>query len=223
MNRKNIAIPLIVLAVALAGALVAYKYKHTQDSKNIVNQVSPGLNASELDQRNKNVEDITKKLEDNSLSKEARYQLELQLGDEYMNLGKLLEARAAYTEASHLIDDNSVVWGDLYRAAYAMRDYDAANKYIQKAIELNPSNGSFWVGRLNLESFNLGAKRERMDALYKEALEKTNSSPQVLTAYAQYLEQLGDKEAAIKEWEMAISVDVSQKAYYQSQIDRLKK
>jgi tetratricopeptide (TPR) repeat protein len=184
MTNKKILV-LILIISALIGGVVWFNNQRTEQQQ-IISHKDPGLTADERKGSETRIADIQNKLRELSQdSKEERFKLYIILGAEQYSLGQLREARESYRQAVRLLPDNPVAWAELYTVENAMQDYESAKKSIERAVNLSPFSAQYWQWRIDIEE-KLGGSRETIEALYKEALQKTNNHADLRAGYERF-------------------------------------
>jgi tetratricopeptide (TPR) repeat protein len=98
----------------------------------------------------------------------------------------------------------------------------AALRYINDAINVDPSELNFWITRIDIERVlyknNLGA----LDATFQLALKKSQNNIDIVTLYARYLSEDMHQYAKAKTyWQKAMALNPGATSIYQSEIDQL--
>jgi tetratricopeptide (TPR) repeat protein len=138
-KRRKLIIYSVFILVFLVALSAIFIFNFNRSS-NLTTFKDPSMTGPELDLRESQVEETRSKL-NGETDRNQRFRLYVQLGDEYrVLLGRLSEARFAYQEAEKIIPDNIVVLESLYRISLDMRDYDSANRYVERLIKIDPLN-----------------------------------------------------------------------------------
>jgi heterodisulfide reductase subunit B len=151
----------------------------------------------------KNVTDEMKKLkgQPDSIDKVV------QLGDLYLEQGDKLKAREAYQEAISKYPKNALGYTRMGVYAYDDADYEVANDYFQKAVDVDKKAVSAWVGLANVYMKKDGTARAI--EMIERALKADSTHPDaVFTAGAIYL-KTGDFYNAQKYLTQAATVEKS--------------
>lgn len=132
-------------------------------------------------------------------------------------------AVTAYTQALS-IKKSDYVYAGLYSTYLARKDYQNAEQALLSAIELDSKSSDYWSWYLVLLQDAMKAPKSKIEAVYNEALNKVldNKKINIVTQYARTLENLGDYNGAIGEWQKAITLNPGMKDVYQKEIDSLK-
>lgn len=112
------------------------------------------------------------------------------------------------------------MWALYTNIYWDMADFPNAREASKKALDLDRENPQSWLAFIELQE---DQSKENLSKLYDQALLKTDYYIDVIVAYAHYLEKVGDKPAAISQWEKAIKTVPTKKAEYEAEIERLKK
>lgn len=135
-------------------------------------------------------------------------------------LGDLASAKEFYLKAVKINRLDPTVLASLFSVYKDMYDYKAARDAVKKSLDINQADWNLWRGRIELEQFHFAANRADLDRLYREALLATNNSINIITVYAKFLEEGGDKTGAFKYWKMA-SESAPDDPLYKEEIRRL--
>lgn len=130
--------------------------------------------------------------------------------------GNLAEATASFSKASELKPDFELACRDLCRVLFMARRLKEAQVVLARGLALNPGYADFhfYQGNLHVEN-----KQSEMAAQsYSEAVALGANYAGVYTALATVLYQLGNKEAALENFQIAQRLDpeVVAEAQYQS-------
>lgn len=110
-------------------------------------------------------------------------------------------------------------------ALYLVGEKDKAFTVIDKAIEVDPTNYLTWRYKIIITKKKLTSSdpsyKTTVSTLYENALAATKNNIELITPYAIFLEEMGDKDGAIRYWKLAIQVNPLAKVSYQEQVDRL--
>lgn len=214
----------IIIVLAIAGIAHYNKIKNNNEKSQsaFITEKDPKLTEEERKIVEDNLADIEKKLEEaKDATDKEKYDFTMQLGFQKNVLGKLAEARDAFLAAVEIQPENYTAPLALFHAYLAMGDNDSALASIKKAIELRSENAELWRQYIMLEKERFGATNEKIQEIYSEALIKTNSSVDIITVYAQFLEEKGDLQGAIEQWKKAIAAYPQSEALYQGEVARL--
>jgi lipoprotein NlpI len=134
----------IILLVILAG--VGYwAYQRANDNRDLVTFNDPGLTNTENDTFNSRISEVEGKLSQSGLSEGDRYKLYLDLGANYVVIGKYAEAKTAFESAAALMPDNVVPFKELLILSGKMNDQKGAQKYYDKLVEIDPVNKEYYT------------------------------------------------------------------------------
>ncbi|MBU3924443.1 hypothetical protein KJ854_00730 [Patescibacteria group bacterium] len=214
----------IVVVVAIAGIAYYNKTENNNEKPQLefITEKDAKLTADERKIAEDRLADIRKKLEEiKDATDQEKYSLTMQLGFQKNVLGKIAEARDAFLAAEKMQPENYTAPLALFHAYLAMGDNDSALASIKKAIDLRSENAELWRQYIMLEKERFSATNEKLQEIYSEALAKTNSSVDIITVYAQFLEEKGDLNKAIEQWQKAIAAYPREEALYQGEITRL--
>lgn len=102
-----------------------------------------------------------------------------------------------------------------------MGDNKGAFIYIDQAIALNPKIPNFWRTKIDIAKVLYRNDTSKIEALYIEAIQKTDNDIDMITSYASYLGQIGKTADAVVYWKKAIEISPDHKDLYQKEIDLL--
>lgn len=137
--------------------------------------------------------------------KENLVQSYLELGDFERSLGYLKEALAAYNN-SLAIQDGAVIRSriaDIYAEA---GDYANAEANYRKSVEINSTSYIYWRKLTEFMYDKLPDRRGELKSIYVEAISKVDrvQKVDVITAYARYLDNMGEYKQSLDQWEEAL-------------------
>ncbi|MEZ4180143.1 MAG: tetratricopeptide repeat protein [Candidatus Doudnabacteria bacterium] len=227
-NKSNWLLLVVLLLVAGAGIFLLYRQRqgseplaHIPSSENTVKEELVNLSAEDRAILEQKV--VTYKEEVNNLkadvSAEDKLSAYMRLASLQNQLGQYSDALATLNKIAQDYQDSAKLWS-LYSNIYdGMRDQNRSIEAIKKAISLEESNPRYWFLYFKIVT---DISTEEREALYQEALTKTENNINIVKSYAEYLESIDNKEAAIATWEQAKQVDPDFANEYQSEIDRLR-
>src|SRR6185503_4071899 len=136
------------------------------------------------------------------------------------SLGRSDEAKQAYAESIRLNPNNAGAYSGLFALQVNTEDFDGAQQSIRKAIELEPTS-TRWKKYIAFSQEQLNASDEAINTLYQDSLRSVKNNKELITSYARFLEEIGNKPAAIEQWKKAIEIDAEHKAKYEAEMTRL--
>lgn len=215
LYRRNLA-KIIVLCVVLAAAAGGYVFwKRAQKDKSPVTAVDPHWNpeaAKVYEEDSQKANEVVRALPPNAPAAE-KFRAYLLQGDQYMLLGKLTEAEAAYMAAEIVESDNPVPSEKLYAVYVQMQSYERAKTAIDTALSINKYSAQDWLASIALRRDFLRASDEEINRLYEDALQKTSNNASVLASYAEWYEKRGIFEVSVAWWRKAVDADPTQQSY----------
>lgn len=225
MSKKTIS---SVITVAILVVLVVLWLKKDQISflnkaPDLVLKADVNLSASDRAFVEKRLAENEAKLAE--LGEKAtlveKVNLNFVISADYRLLGEYGKAKEIL-EASMALEPNNSNAKSTYSSLLAvMGDKKGALDYINQAIELYPKETNYWLWKFELEK-ELGAKGSKLEAMYKDALERTEGDLNIVTVYAKFLENEGRNDEAMVYWEKAIELYPENNGLYQAEIDALK-
>jgi tetratricopeptide (TPR) repeat protein len=217
---------IIIIALILAGAaisaLLVVKHQKNQAQQN--NSPYPATVARNLTAESRQIYQQRLEAAQNQLGElkknnvvEAKdfFTAYMQIGAQYYGLGELAKARDYYQQALAQTPGNYNGWVALYTVTLEQGDNQTAKQAILKAAELKPNDPDIWQKYIIMMQERFGAGKEELAGMYKEALAKTNNHIDMIIAYAQFLEQQGDKQGALEQWQQAVALHPDNSAYQQ--------
>lgn len=127
----------------------------------------------------------------------------LYIGQQYFGLGQISLAETNFNKALSLDPQNQNIFSALSLAQIEEGDYLAARLSLEKSIKLLPSSADTWLRFITLVKDRFPENRQEVDGYYEQALKDTDRHTDILSAYAQYLEAVGDKNKALELWKEA--------------------
>ncbi len=147
-----------------------------------------------------------------------QYRVFTSLAQVKFDLGRNEEAIAALDRIAEEFPDRARIWG-LYGLIYLEEgEVELGLERIRRAIELDGDNEDYWLVYIELNKMQ-GA--ENMDSVYEQALSATENSTDIIAGYALYLEEEGQKDRAIEQWQKAIQEDQENQTRYEQEIQRI--
>jgi tetratricopeptide (TPR) repeat protein len=214
----------IIASIILVLLVISFPYfNRVWSERNFIKEKTVNLS----DEQRKIYEDRLTESEQklkSDLSDDEKYEWFLVQSYQYHGLGKLQDAKNSVLKAIKIHADKYNAYSFYYQIQMDMEDINGARDSIKKAIELDSSQSDLWKKYIQLEKDKFGADTNRLSDLYKEALDKTGENIDMVTAYAQFLESIGNLQGAIDQWEKAkTNYFEDPPPVYQGEIDRLKK
>ncbi len=227
MQKKFIVI-LIIILVILFGIAGWWLNKNQNnktdlginDLKNRVVSLSPDQEKVYFD-RIKTANDYFKTLKPST----PNYQLEqiktrMYLAQQYYGLGQLQESKNMYDLILKSEPKNEQALVGLSLIFIDAGKLEDAIKVLKVATESNPENTDTWLRYIALrQGMNVG--EAEMRTIYENALSKTNRAVDILTKYAQFLEQAGKLEEAKNLWLEAAKIYPEKAGLFEQEAKRL--
>lgn len=212
---------LILALVLIAGGIFYFKKESLNNEKSkFIEYKDLKLTDSEKKLYQETISKLEKELSE-AKDKDDQFRLNMQIGFQNYGLGEYGKARDSYLKSNAIYPQNVAPYAALYEAENAMGDYELAKFYLQKAIELNPSSVQYWRWMIQLRELGFHDTSEQLDKYYKDALEKTGNNVDILSIYAQFLEQKGDLVGAVAQWKKAMQIEPSHSSTFQNEITRI--
>ena len=209
----------ILLVLGIAGFA---GYKNWNSKTSFVKEINTKLSAQDRKIFEDRLADAQNKLKE-AQTNDDKFGWEMQIGYNLQALGTLSEAQAAFEKAIEYNPASPIGYAALFQVQADRGDYDSAKKSIITAISKNPTSPDLWKRRIYFEIEKLHTSNDQISALYSEAVNQTNSNTDILTAYATWLESVGNLQAAKEYWQKAIVANPAGKKIYQGEIARLDK
>ncbi len=215
---KVVGFVLLIVLIAI-GVFVGAKVVLKQRSLVLVKQVLISAEDKKIyeDRIQKRLEGIKTIALGDNLERGNYY---LSIANDQMSLGLLGEAEKSIKEAIKLSPENPA-----FLQAYAtildqMNNSEDALGVIDKALTIRPQVLDYWNLKVTImQHLNTGTKE--IKSVYEEAIQKVDPTINAITAYARYLESIGDTQGAIDQWNAAIIKNADGKSMYQPEITRL--
>lgn len=224
-NYKKIILAAVVIILAIAGIFYYNKIKNRNENAkpNFITEKDPNLTAEERKTAEDRLAAVEEKIKNppEGTAVIEKYGWNLQAGLYKLNLGKFLEAKNYFLTASGLQPDDYTSYMGLYEAYLRMTDYDSARENIKKALALNSGNLNIWQKYIQLEKEKFDPATGQMEQIFSQALKSTRDNIDIITAYAQYLEEKGELKGAMVQWKKAAIINAANKDVYQAEISRL--
>lgn len=153
-----------------------------------------------------------------NVSAEDRYRLHVKLASAKYNLGLYEEAVAVLDKVRDENQNQPALW-QRYALIYRdMGDLVKARENARRAVDLDKTVPQYWITYLEV---SVNESAETLKSSYQEALQSTENNIGLITAYAKFLETIGDESGAIEQWRRAAEVFPAGKADYDAEIARL--
>ncbi len=222
-ERKPI-VSIILLIVVVLFALWGLFRLQRVSNKTSHNQKTEPKQVNLTDEQRQTLETEAARIEEQisklpaNASAEDRYKLYVKLASAKSSLGLYDEALAALDKVKEDNQNQPALW-QRYAVIYRdMGDLDKARENAKRALDLDKTVPQYWLTYIETSA---NQSTDTIKGYYNDALQNTESNVSIVTAYALYLEKIGDKQAAIAQWQKAIEVYPPGKADYEAQIARL--
>ena len=197
----------IVLILAIIIGIMAYFVKPNTGmaptSNTVINwQVERKDMPDEIRQK---YEDKKKEFQE-KIANKADLQLNyFELGNIERNLGNLKAAVDAYNN-SIVIQDGALVRNNIADTYAEAGDFVNAELNYRKAIEINPSNTIYWRKLAEFIYDKIPERRAEIKSIYLDAADKVEDTQKIniITAYARYLDNMGDYKESLRQWQQAL-------------------
>jgi tetratricopeptide (TPR) repeat protein len=213
-----------IIAAILITAGIKYALDRSQEKAQIITQVDPNLSAEAkklYEQRRDDAKKLVSEINDQT-SADEKFNRYIALANAEFSLGNYSESKKWFLEALAVNPKHEGIWHTYSSLLAAMKDYRGALGAVDKAISLKADNSDYWKWKIELLK-KYDYDNEEINDLYTEALQKTDNSINIITAYAVFLEEIGDLQGAKSYWEKAIDVNGANRSQYQAEIARLEK
>jgi tetratricopeptide (TPR) repeat protein len=135
------------LAIVAAVAIGIYAFMERGSDINVIKSTDPKLTQSEKETTNQRLTSFQEQL-DKASTTEDKFKANMSIAAEYRLLGEYQKSKDALLASSKLIPDNVTPYNDLYQLADLMHDKDSAVKYLNKLIEINPTNKAVYESEI---------------------------------------------------------------------------
>ena len=140
-NKWLIAGGSVVIILLLI--LGAWLYQR-DDRGDLVLQEDPGLTTEESEFYTSRIAQLEQNFQ-NDLTDQEKFETHLSVGANYVLVGEYAKARQSFEEASKLMPDNVVPLKELLIISGKMNDREAAEKYSNRLIEIDPVNKELYI------------------------------------------------------------------------------
>lgn len=220
MNTK-VKLGLVAAAIIVLLVAIFFGMNFSTQQDNFIKEKDPQLTQEERKIYEDRLAEANEALKNQNLDNDERYNWVMFKGFQLHGLGKLEDALKQFIEASKLKPEDSTAQVSLYTVYLDMQDNESARESIKKAIELKPTDPDIWKKYILLEKERFNASNELLTNLYSEALSKTNNHVDIITAYATFLEEIGNLQAAKEYWQKAVEANPGRRSLYEEEIKRL--
>ncbi len=207
----------IILFLGVIGFAV---YSAQNYSASFVKEINPNLTDEERLTYENRLDDIDNSLSED-VSKEEQYSLLMQKGFNLYGLGKFAQSADALQQAINLQPEVAGAYVALSQTQSSMNDIKKAKDSIKKALKINPADPNIWKRYIQLEIDKFDISNDQVSALYSEAVNKTSYHVDVISAYASWLEEVGNYQASKEYWQKAIEINPDGKEIYEREIKNL--
>jgi tetratricopeptide (TPR) repeat protein len=145
MEKKKWLIPAGVVALVLLIGLGTWAYQNKNEKKNLLLHEDRGLTDEEKTFFNGRIAQLEENFAKKDISEEDKFETYLSVGANYVLIGEYAKAKQSFEEASKLMPDNVVPYKELLILAGKMGDREAAEKYSNKLIEIDPANKDLYL------------------------------------------------------------------------------
>jgi len=207
MNKKSIT----VLAVVLVALVVGFFYLQPEGDKAVIEQEYVEFPVEIKTSADKNLDAETEEflreriaenkefLSDEEITTPDRIARLVAIFSDYASLGDYDDALATIEGAVLIADDSQAVQKTYSEFLYEIGNYEKSILVADKAVQLDPWKHLPWLWRAELEEKLLVDPRGA-DIIYEQALVETERNEDIMIARAEFLERVGDNEAAIDAW-----------------------
>jgi tetratricopeptide (TPR) repeat protein len=215
MNKKYIGISVLILAVIVAGIL--YFGLKKEDSKKYVidRKLSPAQQQQYKDNITKGQETLKALDKNKETYKSAAAEGNIYIAQQYSGLGELSEAENYYNEALKIYSQDASALVGIALLKIEEKDFASARTLLGQATEYAPDNADIWLRYIQITREYFPNESQEIQGLYEQAIQKTRSHIDILTSYAQFLEQKGDIENAKRIWKQAADQNPTNPVYMQ--------
>ncbi len=243
MNKKAFYSIVIILIIILGGFFY-YNYNKSQENKKNSDKIfvlveneddillSEDLNLmpelekqykEKLQEAQNNLKQAGEITDENKEAIQSYYN-NIALYNSY--LGNYKEAYDNYLISLKLYPDDRIVWLALGNLLMKMQAFESAEKAINEGLRWNPYDNFGWTKKIALYEAWLGNTPEsaqKIDAIYKEAIQKTNNDQLLVNNYADWLAKIGRKEEAIQMYKKLIEIAPENEEAINRKINNLNK
>lgn len=220
-NKVKIGIG-VAIGIAILFFAVTAVVNHQKYQANIVTHVDANLSAEArqlYEQRRDDAKKLISEINDQT-SVDDKFNRYVALANAEFSLGNYAEAKKWFLVALDTDPNHDGIWQVYSTLLLAMQDQKASLRAIDKAISINSANSDYWRWKAEIIKKHY-YDQNRLDNLYIEALDKTKNSINIITAYAQFLEDIGNLQGARDYWQKAIDLYPTNRVGYEAEIRRI--
>jgi tetratricopeptide (TPR) repeat protein len=228
ISKKTIYLSALGGLVIIAAAFVAFKEKPAvapaTHSSNIIHRKIADLTSEEKALVDKRLSDANKSIAafNSGATAEVKFNAYMQGGFQEYILGNYDDSLDFYKKAVDTGFDEFNATRAIFQTRMDMRDYIAAETDVKNLTKLRPDEFQAWLSYIRLEKDNLNMSNRDVDLLYNQALEKTHDNVNIISAYALYLESVGNNATALELLQKAVKANPKYANQFKSEIDKLK-
>lgn len=225
--KKIISLVIFVLLIGAATYLAYVQFFNTQ--KGFIPYESSKLQNREIKLDAKSREFVEKRLKgieekiskfDDKTSTEDKVNHYFALSADQQLLGLWLEAKKSLEKALALKYDAHIIHA-YASLLYELGDAEGALKYVDMSLESAPDIPNFWQTKIKLAQEIYKDDAKKLNAIYLEGIDATKWDIDLLTLYATYLAQTGQKTEAVVYWQKAIEKNPDARSVYEVEIKNL--
>ncbi|OGE75591.1 MAG: hypothetical protein A3I07_02760 [Candidatus Doudnabacteria bacterium RIFCSPLOWO2_02_FULL_42_9] len=223
--ERNVKIGIIAVVLLFVGFFAYTMIQDRADKPNFVNEVNRTLTDEQRKIYLDRLAEGERKLTEANTDLE-KYEAYIVIGNQKYGLGQLGKAKEDYLKAERYnVENQAGVYTLLYQVELEMQDYESAKEHILKALELGAGTPDIWIKYITLMKEYFNANSEQLDKIFQDALAAVPDKTEIdiVTRYAQFLEETRNLKDAIGYWQKAIELFPLRKSLYQAEIDRLEK
>ncbi len=213
-DRFKVFLSLAAVIVIVAGVLVWFnssgRWPRLGSGESAVqDKLTAKIEVSLTPEQRAKFEEAVKKYQDqisrgDSQGERTMLRPYLYLGINYESLGELELARQAYLKAAEVNGASDIPWSNLGSLYQQMGSLRLGKEALLTAVRLNPSNSLAWQKLIEIY-FKMNETEANLNALYNEAIAKATNKTELIRDYALYLEQKGEIDKAIAQWQIILS------------------
>lgn len=208
-----------VILVLILGAVGYYYYTVQKYEASLIKTVERNLTEEERARFENRIRSAELGLERTDSDSE-RYNYYTNKALALKALGRLEEARNEFKKAIKLEPENATAHTNMSSLLTEMNDIKGAEKSLNVALSLKPTS-SRWKMLIELHKEKMGATNEELKEIYVLALAQDPYDTDMVIAYATFLGEIGEYQAAKDQWMKAIEYRPKDKGKYEAEIKKL--
>jgi len=207
MNKRKLIISIIVVLVIVVIVVLWQKNIINNPDNKLFNQIKNDPSLVEIFDKAKDVE---KRLSDNSVQPQDY----LTLGFYWKSLGDRANIKDFYYKSLAVYEagaekygtQNTLFYWNAGKLAEDINDYERAESYYKKSIEIAPGDESGYIGLASLYFYKMKKTEAEVLKVYEEGIKKMVINTPLIAARASYLRLVGDNVKALDDYKILLEI-----------------